>query len=174
MISLATERLQLAGFPRGERSFVPGLHRLLSDPELMRFMNMETHHEPWDTAVYAGECAMLERHGGHACAIYERDGGAFVGVLTLAPDTAHSWIFGGYLQRTAHRKGYALEVTRAVAEWALTQERCHRVSAQCDVRNAAAVAVLERAGFELEGLLKRAWAGYGEPPRDAYSYAVTR
>jgi ribosomal-protein-alanine N-acetyltransferase len=174
LIGLATERLELHAVPR-ERSFVPALHELLRDPEVMRWMNVPPHRDTWETERYLGAWSEHAHYGrGQACAVYERQGPVFVGLLTLSAESPHSVAFGGYLHRSAQRKGYAVEVTRAVTEWALANERTYRVSAQCDVRNDGASKVLERAGFTCEGVLKRAWEGFGEEPRDVFSYSVTR
>lgn len=51
--------------------------------------------------------------------------------------------------------GYATEAVRAVLEHLFRVQGLHRVSAECDARNIASARVLERAGFQREGLLRR-------------------
>jgi RimJ/RimL family protein N-acetyltransferase len=173
---IATERLQLRPFPKGNESFVLAVHTLLGDPEVMQFMNMKRSADAWDTSKYIGACAELERYNrGRAFALWDAKVGRLVGVATLAFDQPHSAVFGGYLYPSAQRHGYGVEATKAITQWCFAMPGLWRVAAQCDVRNGGAVKVLERAGFTLEGRLGRAWPGFGgEEPRDVFSYAVTR
>lgn len=172
---ITTERLELKSFPANSEVFARALHEICADVEVMRFMNVPPHADAWATSLYIGKCAELELYKrGRAMALWERGSGRFVGVLNLAFEQPHAVAFGGYLHRDTHRKGYGVEATRAVAEWALVDPRIYRVSAQCDVRNDGAAKVLERAGFTLEGRLARAWPGFGEEPRDVFSFAITR
>lgn len=176
-LAITTERLSLQPFPRNSELFNRAMHELLSNADVMRFMSMKRSADAWDTGVYLGKCYELEQYGrGKAFALWEREGvGRFVGVATLGFDQPHSVLFGGYLHVEAQRKGYGVEATRAITEWALALERIYRVHAQCDVRNDGAIKVLERAGFKAEGVLARAWPGFGgEEPRDVLSYSVTR
>ena len=65
------------------------------------------------------------------------------------------------------------EVVRAVADWALAQPEVHRVWAVCDVDNLASARVLEKAGMECEGRLRR-WflhPNVSAAPRDCWCYA---
>ena len=69
-----------------------------------------------------------------------------------------------------------VEAVRAVAGWYLEQGVVERVWATCDVANTASARVLEKAGFEFEGVLRR-WdvhPGAGGQRRDARSYSLTR
>lgn len=173
--SIATARLNLQPFPLNSDTFRVALHELLSDADVMRYMERERHADSWATSLYIGRAYELEQYNrGRALAIWER-AGRFVGVLSMASDKPHEIVFGGYLSPSAQRKGYALEVTAAIAEWAFANAHVRRLAAQCDVRNAGAAKVLERAGFQLEGRLARAWPGFGgEEPRDVFSYSITR
>jgi RimJ/RimL family protein N-acetyltransferase len=68
------------------------------------------------------------------------------------------------------------EAVRAVADWWLEQPAIYRVWAVCDVENRASARVLERAGFELEGTLRR-WMihpNVSDEPRDALCWARVR
>lgn len=68
------------------------------------------------------------------------------------------------------------EAVIAVTAWAFTDPYVERVWAVCDVENTASMRVLEKAGFQREGLLEK----YGVhpnvscEPRDCISFAKWR
>ena len=69
-------------------------------------------------------------------------------------------------------KGYATEAVMAVTAWALSQPGFHRVGALCDLENVASQRVLEKAGFQREGVLRR-WEilpNLGSASRDVLCY----
>ena len=68
------------------------------------------------------------------------------------------------------------EAVDAVAAWFLSQPAVERVWATCDVENPSSARVLAKAGFELEGTLRR-WdvhPNLGEKRRDALCYSRIR
>ena len=69
-----------------------------------------------------------------------------------------------------------VEALQAVAPWWLSQPCTFRVWATTDVENRASARVLEKAGFELEGTLRR-WdvhPNLSSAPRDALCYSRVR
>ena len=63
-----------------------------------------------------------------------------------------------------------------MVRWSLAQPELFRVWATCDVENAASAGVLERAGMQREGILRR-WTVHpslGDEPRDCFCYAVVK
>ncbi len=52
-------------------------------------------------------------------------------------------------------RGLATEAVRAVLDHLFRVKGLHRVSAECDARNVASYRVLERLGFQREGLLRQ-------------------
>jgi RimJ/RimL family protein N-acetyltransferase len=68
------------------------------------------------------------------------------------------------------------EAVTAVVDWAFSEPSVLRVGAVCDIDNQRSARLLERAGFEREGIL-RSWAihpNISSSPRDCYSYSKTR
>ncbi len=89
---------------------------------------------------------------------------------------SHRADMGYVLARAYWNRGYMTEAVREVTEWALTQPSIFRVWAVCDVENAASVRVLEKAGFQQEGILRR-WLIHpdiSDEARDCYCYAVVK
>jgi RimJ/RimL family protein N-acetyltransferase len=48
-------------------------------------------------------------------------------------------------------RGYAAEAVRLMIRHLFTERGLHRISAECDARNAASARLLERVGFQREG-----------------------
>ena len=68
------------------------------------------------------------------------------------------------------------EVLTHVVEWALRQPGIWRIGDVCDVENTASARVMEKAGLQREGVLRR-WSVHpnlGEAPRDCIGYAKVR
>jgi len=59
---------------------------------------------------------------------------------------------------------------------ALGQEEIHRVSALCDIENAASARVLERIGMQCEGILRKSimHPNVSDTPRDCFCYSVVK
>ena len=88
----------------------------------------------------------------------------------------HRVELGYVLARSFWGRGLMLEAISVVVQWAFTQPALFRVGALCDTENHASARVLEKAGFEREGILLR-WAVHpniSDVPRDCYSYAKIR
>ena len=104
-----------------------------------------------------------------------RGGDALLGMLSLFPIDHHVEL--GYVLARGHwGQGYATEAACAVVDWALDQSEIWRVWAVVDVDNAASARVLEKAGMQREGLLRRfgLHPNTGPEPRDCLLYARVR
>jgi ribosomal-protein-alanine N-acetyltransferase len=72
-----------------------------------------------------------------------------------------------------HRQGFATEAVAAVTTWLLNQSTVQRLWTAVDVEHTATRRVLEKVGFQSEGLL-RSWAvlpTFGAQARDAVPYS---
>ena len=147
-----------------------------SDPQVARYMTF-----PVATSVHEPE-QFVER------AVQSwNDGNAFTFVI-LSP--THSIIGGcgivrvtdwhftcGYcLARSEWGKGFATEVAQAFRGWFDATPSVFRLSAFVDVDNHASCRVLEKAGFQFEGILRRLTIhpNISTHPRDAKIYAVVK
>ncbi len=98
-----------------------------------------------------------------------------IGMIELRT-RGHSVDIGYVLARAYWNRGYMTEAVCAVADWALNQPGVYRVWAVCDVENTASARVLEKAGFQREGTLRR-WLihpNVSSEPRDCFCYAIVR
>jgi aminoglycoside 6'-N-acetyltransferase len=80
----------------------------------------------------------------------------------------------GFTIAPAHQgRGYATEAVRLLVDYLFAARGKHRITACCDPRNAASVAVLERLGMRREGHLRQSTWAKGEWTDDLL-YAVLR
>lgn len=87
----------------------------------------------------------------------------------------HMMTIGYVLGRSFWGQGYMTEVVQHVVRWGLDQPHLYRVWAVCDTDNHASRRVLEKAGMQCEGILRRWIRPYASPePQDTYCYAVTK
>lgn len=95
---------------------------------------------------------------GYAFLILETDTDMLLGGLTLSNvrrGVTQAATLGYWLGLPHAGRGFMTDAVRAVRPFAFETLRLHRLEAAVQPHNAASVAVLERAGFEREGLAKR-------------------
>jgi RimJ/RimL family protein N-acetyltransferase len=96
--------------------------------------------------------------------------------MMIARAAEEKWELGYVLARPYWGRGYMTEALRALIAWALKQKSIFRVWAVCDVDNIASARVMEKAGMQREGRLKR-WSVHpnlSPEPRDSYCYAIVK
>jgi ribosomal-protein-alanine N-acetyltransferase len=107
--------------------------------------------------------------------IFRKKDDQLLGTLALRVDGPKVEL-GYVLAKKFWGKGLTTEAVRAIVDWALKEDGVYRVWAVCDVENPASARVLEKAGMEREGLLRR-WSVHptrSSEPRDCYCYAITK
>jgi RimJ/RimL family protein N-acetyltransferase len=78
----------------------------------------------------------------------------------------------GYWVRSTHSgQGYVHEVVQALTKLAFEKFHAQRVEIRCDDRNLKSIRVAERAGFQLEGILRNDSRGAGGSLRSTRVYA---
>jgi RimJ/RimL family protein N-acetyltransferase len=98
-----------------------------------------------------------------------------LGLVVLTP-AGHTAELGYLLARDAWGRGYATEAAGAVVWAALALPGVYRVWAKCDVDHVASARVMEKAGMQREGTLRRSAVrpALGPEPRDTLVYARER
>ncbi len=88
----------------------------------------------------------------------------------------HKMGIGYVMNRTYQGKGYMTESTCAIIDWAFQQSTIYRVYATTDVENIASQRVMEKAGMQREGLLRKyiVHPNISDEPRDSYMYAIVK
>lgn len=147
--------------------------RWTQDPEVTRHLVWVPHRDVAQAEDHIRRClAGWEAGGEYVWFIETRTDHAVIGSIA-ARDQAHGINLGYLLARDAWGHGYMAEAVDAVASWFLSRATVERVWATCDVENAASARVLEKAGFEFEGILRR-WEVHpnlGQGRRDALCYS---
>jgi len=107
--------------------------------------------------------------------LWDLASGRFVGSSGLHPRDWNIPAFevGYWLRREAEGHGYVTEAVKLLSEYAFMALGAQRVFIRCDARNARSAAVAARAGFVLEGRLRRDSIAYDGVLRDTLIYAMT-
>ncbi len=106
--------------------------------------------------------------------IFESRSGKLAGGITLGNvrhGVSQSAQIGYWIGERYSGRGYMLEALRLVIPYAFETLRLHRIEAACIPANARSVRVLEKAGFQREGLL-RSYLRINGSWQDHYLYAL--
>jgi ribosomal-protein-alanine N-acetyltransferase len=132
-------------------------HSFAADPQVTRYMSWPTHRCVADTyAFIEWSDAEWERWPAGPYLVFARDGNAkkVLGSTGLAITSTDIATTGYALARTAWGRGLATEALGAVVEVA---RRLHlkQLQAICHAGHATSARVLEKCGFELDGLREK-------------------
>ncbi|WP_297697038.1 GNAT family protein [Phenylobacterium sp.] len=150
---LETDRLRLAPLAEADAA---DLYPLMDDPEVMAYWDGPSVDDP-DLVAEIVRAELAEMRAGRAVywSIRRLDGGAFVGCCDLSEiDRRHKRAEVGFmLGRAAWGEGYALEAIQAAVGFAAASG-LRRLAARTHLGNRRSEALLERLGFQEEGLLR--------------------
>ncbi|MBC7876130.1 MAG: GNAT family N-acetyltransferase [Anaerolineales bacterium] len=104
-----------------------------------------------------------------------KESGTVIGMIDPQIE-GHKIAIGYVMNKDYQGKGYMTEATRAIIDWAFGQQSIYRVYATTDVENFASQRVLEKAGMQREGLLRKyiVHPNISDVPRDSYMYAIVK
>ncbi len=170
--SFQTARLLLRPLGIGD---VQAIHDgYAQDPEVSRYLTWRPHTSIDQTAAYVQSCVRATTYRTYA--LIEQRTKQLVGAFDLR-DTGLARVGYGYvLARPFWGNGLMTEALTEVVNWALRQPSIWRVGDVVDVDNVASARVMEKAGLECEGLLRR-WGNHpnvADSPRDCFSFAKVR
>jgi CubicO group peptidase (beta-lactamase class C family) len=171
--AITTERLTIRRF-RPEDAATFAAYR--SDPEVAR-------HQGWETPFTEEQArGFIDGLGGahpitpgdwFQFAVVERETDTHVGDLAATVDAEDPTLarVGFTIAPASQRRGYAGEALTALLDYLIVDRGKRRVVADCDARNAASAALLERVGMRREAHhLQSAW--WKGEWTDEYVYAV--
>jgi RimJ/RimL family protein N-acetyltransferase len=97
-------------------------------------------------------------------AVALRPAGPLIGDCAARPhaDDPRQCEIGFTIASEYQRRGYATEAARLLVGYLFARRGKHRITASCDARNTASVAVLERLGMRREGHLRESTWAKGE------------
>lgn len=145
------------------------------DEEVTRYLTWRPHTELADAEGHVARCKKGWERGSPLVWMLETQDGDLAGSLAARP-RSHGVNLGYLLARDFWGRGFMVEALKPVVEWWLAQDDVFRIWATTDRENHASQRVLEKAGFEFEGILRR-WEVHpnlSEEPRDATCYSRVR
>jgi RimJ/RimL family protein N-acetyltransferase len=169
--TLATPRLRLRRPVIADAATI--FAEYAQDAQVTRYLMWRPHASLETTRLFIERCLTSWARGtAFPWVITRADDGQLLGMIEARPD-GHRVDLGYVLARPYWGRGLTSEAARAVVSWAIGEADVFRVWAVCDVDNRASARVLEKAGLEREGVLRR-WLVHpnlGAEPRDCLSYS---
>ncbi len=147
-----------------------------TDAEVTRFLGWKPHRSIADTTAFL-EIAAAEWDSGSGYPVVAFDilTRGFIGMFHPTVK-GHKVTYGYVLQKSAWGQGCATEVMGWLVKHALNHPMIHRTEAFCDVDHLASARVMEKAGMDREGILRRYFGhpNISEVPRDCVIYSKVR
>lgn len=146
------------------------------DPEVTYFLMRRSHENIEQTeAILTWAITVWDGDERFPFMVTLKESGDVIGMIDLHIE-GHKVGIGYVMSRAYQGKGYMTESASAIIEWAFQQPSIYRVYATTDVENIASRRVMEKAGMQREGLLKRyvVQPNISNEPRDSYIYAIVK
>jgi [ribosomal protein S5]-alanine N-acetyltransferase len=171
---IETERLQL-GAIQLEDAFQ--IHESYAqDKEVTRYLTWKPNETLKVTQTVVRNMVENWENSSQYCWVIKiKSTDTLIGALDLRPEGSRSSL-GYVLARPFLGNGYMAETVSIVARLALESDDTFRIWAVCDVDNIRSARVLEKAGMQREGILRR-WAVHpnmGTEPRDCICYSIVK
>ena len=171
--TLHTPRLLLRAFAERDAE---SIYSLQSNARVLRYWDSPPWTELSRADAFIAACRKMQEEGsGARFAIETRADNTFVGWCSMFRwnPVYRSLGIGYCFDEPSWGKGYATEAVRAMVQWAYDTLDLNRVEAELDTRNAASAKVLEKLGFEREGLRREDCIVSGEVS-DSWIYGLLR
>lgn len=144
---------------------VTGMYAMLSDPECMKYWCKPALTDIDDALEVLREDIESDNQGDSICwAITRRGQDEMIGkciLLQFSPGN-HRAEIGFMLNRDYWRQGFMQQALEAVIDFAFNTLGFHRLEADVDPDNAGSLGILEKLGFEREGLFRDRWLTGGK------------
>ena len=171
--TLRSARLLLRPFSEGDAD---AIYAIQSNPRVLRYWDAPPWTDRGRADAFIAACRKMEEDGsGARFAIETPENGAFLGWCAMFRwNPGYKSLGIGYcLDEPVWGKGYATEAVRAMLEWAYGTLDLNRVEAELDTRNVASARVLEKLGFQREGLRREDCIVSGEVS-DSWVYGLLK
>ncbi len=148
------------------------------DPRVTRYLTWRPHHDLADTErILRTRVAWWDERREFSWVITTKPGGEIIGMASAGNDD-YAWRYHiGYVLAHSHwGRGYMTEAARALIDHLLALSGVIRVWSVVDHENLASMRVLEKAGMQREGLLRR-WSVHpaiSHVARDCWCFAKVR
>ena len=136
---------------------VAALLAACGDPEIARWAGLPQPFGPDDAEAFMESAAAMWHDGsGAPFAVVEAEGGRLLGAITRFGPDGHQATFGCWVVAEARGRGIGTRVLRRLAEWTFATTPVIRLHVFIIVGNEVSDRMVERAGYQREGVL-RAW-----------------
>ena len=142
-----------------------GLFAMLSDPESMKYWSDQPISDIKDAIQVLREDTESDAKGLSMCwSILRKDQNEMIGkcILFNFSQKNHRAEIGYILNRNYWRQGLTQQALEALIEFAFNTLKLHRIEADVDPQNVGSLGILEKLGFEREGLFRDRWYLNGE------------
>jgi RimJ/RimL family protein N-acetyltransferase len=147
-------------------------------PEVTRFLTWHPHERIEQTeALMKRSIDAWDGNTKFRYLMEIKESGLLAGMIELRLEKDPFKLSFGYTGAYAQwRKGYMTEAVRATIQWAFEQPAIRRVYATADAENIPSQRVMEKAGMQREGLLRKEGIhpNISPEPRDCYIYSIVK
>ncbi|MCX3063342.1 GNAT family N-acetyltransferase [Streptomyces beihaiensis] len=152
-VTLTTDRLQLSTFVPAD---IDEVCAAAQDADIQRWTTIPSPYARVDAEHFI---TRVVTDGWRTDTEYtfavRADGRApIVGAVALHHPRAGAWEIGFWTTKEFRGRGYMTEAVLGLARWAFTTLSCTRLEWRAEVGNTGSLAVAEKAGFTLEGVLR--------------------
>jgi len=136
---------------------IPWVYEVLQDPVTQRFMQLPSPYRLEDAASHVEHEYIAGGEGGRRADFVAQDAATAiplgrVGLRLGEPGAAE---IGYWVDPRARKRGVATAAVRAVCQWAMTTAGIEMIEWRCEAGNIASRRVAEKAGFLIEGTLRK-------------------
>ena len=161
-MKLETERLILRPFEDGD---APALMPIMNDPEVTHnLLTSPTFSEEDIAETIRKRKAAIEAKERYSLAVVLKETGRLMGACSLIEvswEHMHAELVYS-LGKEFWGKGYMTEAVRRMIQFGFEELGLERISVGCFARNKASARIIEKLGFEFEGLARHAYCKDGE------------
>jgi len=155
-LTLETERLHLRLIDLADTSDV---FEFTSDAEVEKLTGMFSLHKDLDETAAFIQTDFIDQYKQHKCipwAVMHKSDNKVIGIVQVCNYKARHFRgeLGYTFARSCWGKGIATEAAQAAIDFGFNVLGLHRIEATVDPRNMASKRVLEKCGFQYEGLLR--------------------
>lgn len=156
---------------------IPVFEQYAQDSEVTKYLTWQPHKNKNETEQFLQRCLDVWKDGSaFPYAIIRKMDQKFLGMIEIVDLDQHGVNIGYVLAKHHWGNGYATEAVKCIIKWGLQQDNIYRIWAVCDVENPASSRVLEKAGMQKEGILRK-WiklSSISKIPRDCYCYSIVK
>ncbi|WP_030794605.1 GNAT family N-acetyltransferase [Streptomyces sp. NRRL S-920] len=152
-VTLTTERLSLRTFTPED---IDEVYEACQDPEIQRWTTIPSPYARVDAENFVSRMVPdgWRNDREYTFAVRPRGGGPLIAATSLHHPRSGAWEVGYWTAKEHRGRGYMTEAVLGLARWAFTDLRCPRLEWRAEIGNTGSRAVVEKAGFTVEGVLR--------------------